>query len=262
MADAFDAITTDRPYQRARTFDEGLAILKGVAGAKWDPECVAAFERILPRIPARGDGGRSPRGRLLCLWDDHLPEIALEPGPPGGAKMRWLKPGVDFSTYKRVMVDRVVFFLRGGLRIQGNGPAGAEGTCQTSSGGRWSMRVKKRYPVVTTPGPDVLRIRVAITDLRQNRPVLSDITSDGPIGLGKGEAEEAGTASWSGSGATCAEMVVFDSMANEVIGAAQDEQATGLKEKFTKWGSVEDAFQFWADRIRTVLDQAHGLTDC
>ncbi len=38
--------------------------------------------------------------------------------------------------------------------------------------------VKKRCPIVAAPGPDVLRIRFAITDLRQNRPVLSDFTSD------------------------------------------------------------------------------------
>ncbi|HUH65333.1 MAG TPA: DUF3313 family protein, partial [Syntrophales bacterium] len=35
----------------------------------------------------------------------------LEPGPPGGAKMRWIKPGVDFHKYKKIMVDYVVFAL-------------------------------------------------------------------------------------------------------------------------------------------------------
>ena len=65
MADAFDATTTDRPYQKPRTFDEGLAILKEGAGSKWDPECVAAFERILPKMPAPA-APRTPRERLLC----------------------------------------------------------------------------------------------------------------------------------------------------------------------------------------------------
>jgi HD-GYP domain-containing protein (c-di-GMP phosphodiesterase class II) len=51
-ADAFDAITTDRPYQKARPFHEALAILKGGAGTKWDSGCVAAFEGVLPKIPS------------------------------------------------------------------------------------------------------------------------------------------------------------------------------------------------------------------
>jgi len=35
----------------------------------------------------------------------------LKPGPEGGIKLRWLKPGVDFKKYNRFMVDSVVFFL-------------------------------------------------------------------------------------------------------------------------------------------------------
>jgi hypothetical protein len=34
VADAFDAITTDRPYQKGRSFQEALAILKQGAGTK------------------------------------------------------------------------------------------------------------------------------------------------------------------------------------------------------------------------------------
>jgi hypothetical protein len=62
--------------------------------------------------------------------------------------------------------------------------------------------------------------------------------------------------SWAGSGATSAEFMVFDSMTNGAIAAAKDDRSIGLKEKFTRWGSVEDAFKHWAGRIRLVLDQA------
>jgi HD-GYP domain-containing protein (c-di-GMP phosphodiesterase class II) len=45
VADAFDAMTTDRPYSKAMTFDAAIARLKFLAGKKFDPECVDAFER-------------------------------------------------------------------------------------------------------------------------------------------------------------------------------------------------------------------------
>lgn len=46
VADGFDAMTTDRPYQQGMTHVAALEILRQQAGAKWDAECVAAFERI------------------------------------------------------------------------------------------------------------------------------------------------------------------------------------------------------------------------
>jgi putative nucleotidyltransferase with HDIG domain len=126
VADAFDAITTDRPYQKARTFAEAAAILKEGAGTKWDAECLAAFERIIPKIPSHAVAVRAARGRLLSLPEERQSGIRLEPGPPGGAKLRWLKPRIDFAVYKRLIVDRVFFFLRPRLGIQGHGPGGAQ----------------------------------------------------------------------------------------------------------------------------------------
>jgi HAMP domain-containing protein len=45
VADAFDAMTTDRPYSKAMTFEAAIARLKFLAGKKFDSRCVEAFER-------------------------------------------------------------------------------------------------------------------------------------------------------------------------------------------------------------------------
>ena len=47
VADAFDAMTTDRPYRKAMEEPKALSILLEGAGTQWDPECVRAFERGL-----------------------------------------------------------------------------------------------------------------------------------------------------------------------------------------------------------------------
>ena len=106
---------------------------------------------------------------------------------------------------------------------------------------RMVTQTKKRWPIVATPGPDVLRMRFAVTDLKQNHPVLSDFTTDGPVEFGKNDSQNRYVQSWSVSGATCAELMLFDSMTNDVIAATKDERKPGLKEKFTKWWSAEDA---------------------
>jgi hypothetical protein len=257
VADAFDAITTDRPYQKARTYDEALSILKDGGGTKWDAECVAALERILPKIPLHEDTAAASQERLLCLRGYGQPEITLEPGPPGGAKMRWLKPGVDFSKYHRLMLDPVVFFFAPDSEYKGMDPQELKGLADAFKR-RLVDTLKKEYPIVTSPAPDVARLRFAITDLRQSRPGLSGIATDDPVGFGKKSRQKRAALSWSGSGATAGELLIFDSMTQDVIAADKDRRTIGQKEKFTKWGSAEDAFQFWAERLRLFMDKVHG----
>jgi len=45
VADAFDAMTTDRPYSKGMTFEAALARLRFLAGKKFDETCVEAMER-------------------------------------------------------------------------------------------------------------------------------------------------------------------------------------------------------------------------
>ena len=52
IADNFDALTTERPYKPAWSFERTVEHILGRAGTQFDPDCVAAFERALPRIQA------------------------------------------------------------------------------------------------------------------------------------------------------------------------------------------------------------------
>jgi HD-GYP domain-containing protein (c-di-GMP phosphodiesterase class II) len=47
VADAFDAMTSDRPYRRGMTHDEGLRILAANAGIQFDPRIVEAFFTVV-----------------------------------------------------------------------------------------------------------------------------------------------------------------------------------------------------------------------
>ncbi|WP_418791657.1 HD domain-containing phosphohydrolase [Phosphitispora sp. TUW77] len=43
VADAFDAMTSDRPYRPGMTIDDALSVLSQGAGTQWDPELVSIF---------------------------------------------------------------------------------------------------------------------------------------------------------------------------------------------------------------------------
>jgi HD-GYP domain-containing protein (c-di-GMP phosphodiesterase class II) len=48
VCDAFHAMTTDRPYRSAMSFEEARKELEGGAGTQFDPDVVAAFVRLAP----------------------------------------------------------------------------------------------------------------------------------------------------------------------------------------------------------------------
>lgn len=50
VADAFDALTSDRPYRRGKARDEAVAIIRENAGAQFDEVVVQALERISPLL--------------------------------------------------------------------------------------------------------------------------------------------------------------------------------------------------------------------
>lgn len=181
----------------------------------------------------------------------------LEPGPKGGVKKRWVKPGVDFPKYKKFMVDYVVFALAEDSEskiINGDEMKKLGDACTLAI----INALKDKYPIVSEPGPDVARFRFAIVDLKQSSPALSAVSSAllvTPIGLAVNVVKKGATDSWSGSGATTSQLMVLDSMSNEVIAVSEDEYRAGFTERFTKWGSAEDAFQYWGKRLRKITDE-------
>jgi len=68
VADAFDAITSDRVYRKAKPYGAAIAELEEWAGRQFDPEVVAAFRRVpasewdeLRRRPSQAGRNRSSR---------------------------------------------------------------------------------------------------------------------------------------------------------------------------------------------------------
>jgi HD-GYP domain-containing protein (c-di-GMP phosphodiesterase class II) len=51
VADAFDAMTSDRPYRRAVPFDQACQEIVDGAGSQFDPAVVEAFCGIVPELP-------------------------------------------------------------------------------------------------------------------------------------------------------------------------------------------------------------------
>ena len=74
LADSFDAMTTDRPYRRRRTFDEVVADFRRNAGRQFSTEVVVALCRALLK-EARGE--TRPRQMMRLLGKGYVEEEAI-----------------------------------------------------------------------------------------------------------------------------------------------------------------------------------------
>ncbi len=182
----------------------------------------------------------------------------LKPGPEGGAKLRWIKAGVDPKKYDTFMVDSVIFYLADHSDYKGIDPQEMKELADAFNRDIVTA-FKDKYPIVADPGPNVARLRIAITNIKQSRPGVSAVTSVIPVGIGISLVKKGATGGWSGSGETGVEMMALDSQTNDILLLAVDERKAEFEQRFSKWGSATDAFKFWSELCVRFIDNARGV---
>jgi len=162
---------------------------------------------------------------------------------------RYLKPGVDFRKYKKVMMDEVVFFFKTDSDYHGIHPS----EIQDLSKKFHSIYIKTLGDLFTdTPGPDVVRMRLAVTDLEPSNPVTSTLTTVVPVGLAINLVKKGAGGEYTGIGSASCEVEFLDSLTNERVAAAID-KAPGAKLDIAKLSPAEAAFQHWAERLDAFM---------
>jgi hypothetical protein len=184
----------------------------------------------------------------------------FEKGPSGGVNLRYLKQGVDFSNYDKIMMDQVVFYFSKDSKYKG---MNSDELNQLSEAFHKAMvkELQDAYPFVQEAGPGVLRVRPAITDVKGSRPVLNTISTVLPAGLALSIVKKGVTGTHMNVGEASIEVEFLDAQTNDRIAAVIDKRS-GAKYKvlkgMRKWGHAKDAFNYWAKRLRKFLDEAHG----
>lgn len=183
----------------------------------------------------------------------------LREGGDDEAQLVYIDESVAFDAYDSVMLDEVTFWT-----VEGSDAGGLDQETQQHLTDRLYHalygRLAADYKMVSKPGPGVLRIRAAITEAKGARVVGNAITSTVPqlrllsrLGdLGKDTAFFVGKAA--------AECEILDSSTGKRLAAGVDERmgAKSLKTAFTKWGDVDEALEFWAQRLGDRLAAQRG----
>ena len=184
----------------------------------------------------------------------------LQKGPKGGPDLVYKKPGVDFSKYKKVLVEPVVFYLKKDAEAKGIQPK-VMAELEDAFEKEIVKALNGAYPMVDKPGPDVLRIRIAITDVEPSNPTLGTVGAVMPAGMAINLISNVTTGSSVNVGSASMEAEFIDSETGEVVGKVVDHIEGSTYDTATlkgKWGHTKKAFQQWAQMLRKWLDSVHG----
>jgi hypothetical protein len=190
--------------------------------------------------------------------------------PEGGESKAFVyrNPAIDRTRYRKIMIDPIKVWTKRDAWPRKGSPIFGELADYFHQA--ILSAIGDTMPIVNTPGPDVLRLRIAVTDLEPNDPGVSLITLIVPL-LWLGEAS-AGVAqgdvgSTPFAGQVVVEMEALDSQSNAQVEAYIERRAgkkyswdegisTGLTsymKGFFTWAYTEDAFNRWANLLRAEL---------
>ncbi len=184
----------------------------------------------------------------------------LKPGIGDQAQLVWFNPAVDWSRYDAVMIDSVtVWHTAETAKIS----AEDEKKLTDLFYAQLHDELAKDFRIVDAPQRGALRIRVAITEAKGARVVGNTVTTVLPparvlsVALGL----STNTAVWVGKAAI--EASITDSMTSQRLAAAVDERAGAktLRGLGDQWKDVENAFGYWAERIRIRLSELRAQSE-
>lgn len=123
------------------------------------------------------------------------------------------------------------------------------------------QNLSKDFTMVKKPGPDVMTVRVALTDASTATPVLRTISVVVPQARVLDAADNLATGSYAFVGSAQSEGEVLDSTSGVRLAAAVDRRSGGLSVKNAdvwEWGDAEHAMNYWAQHWSQALADLHS----
>ena len=120
--------------------------------------------------------------------------------------------------------------------------------------------LSKNFTLVNQPGPGVMTLRVALTDVTTATPGLRTISVVIPQARLLNAAGDMATGSYAFVGSAQSEGEVLDP-SGKVIAAGVDKRSGGMSIKNAnvwEWGDAEKAMDYWAQKIATRLQELHS----
>lgn len=203
-----------------------------------------------------------------------LTDYSKIPSTGDDGAYRYEDPAADFGKYNKLLVDRIKIWFKDDSEYKGIDPEELKELTDYFYKAI-EKAVGDAYPMVAEPGPDVLRLRIAVTDIVPNKPEASVTTLVVPF-LWVGEAgagavtKEVGATPFTGEASV--EFEALDSVSSNQLAAYIETRlgkkydwekgvtagVSGYIKAYSKWEYTKLAMDYWAGLIRARLDETHG----
>jgi hypothetical protein len=188
----------------------------------------------------------------------------ISEGSGDTALLVYKNPAADWSKYKKIRLDPVTIWMS--QKDSQLKDVSVEDR-QRLTALLWSKldeQLRKDYEMTGQAGPDVMQIQVAITEAGESWAVLDTITSiipqtrllTGAKGMATGVSGFTGSASVEGK--------IVDTDTGTILMEAVDRRGgtKSISGVTNSWNDVEEAYRFWAEKLRYRLCQWRGGTNC
>ena len=165
--------------------------------------------------------------------------------------------GVDWRAYDAIMIDSVaVWHETGREKI----PDPESQRISDFLYAALQRELSKDYAIVDHPGPGVMRLRAAVSEVMGARFVGNTLTTAVPQHRLLSPLHDRGLIFQTWLAAAAIEVELLDSMTSGLLAAVVDARASGraLGGRGGRWKDVDDAFTGSARRLRERLEEQRG----
>jgi hypothetical protein len=170
----------------------------------------------------------------------------LSPSPDVEDALYYQDPAKSLKDYDKFMIDPVLVHFAPNAKGTALDPAKLKKLTDYAYD-EATKALSERYTVVDAPGPGVLRLRTAITDIKKTKPAMNIHPATKLSGLGLGGASM--------------EAEALDSQTGERVFAVVDTRQgnrLSIGAGLSQLGHAEQVIKHWIERFVERVDKAHG----
>jgi hypothetical protein len=176
----------------------------------------------------------------------------LTQGGKDQANLRYINPSANWTKYNKILIEPVTFW--------GGESTSVSAADQQALVNYFSQQLRaqlgKKFQVVDRPGPEVMKITVAMTDAETATPVLRSISMFVPQAHMLSNLKYLAIGTFPFVGGAQGEAKITDSVSGELLSAAIDKRigggnaTTGFQ---WQWGDAEHAIDEWCEMLTERL---------
>ena len=187
----------------------------------------------------------------------------LHEGTGDEALLTYINPNADFRQYNKLILDPIkVYPGVGNSKLSSISPEDMQKLLDYFDA-TLREELGDGFVFVTQPGPETMRLRIALTEAKPGRVALDTFSSVMPPAVALNALKTVSTGRGTGIGEASAEVEMQDSMTGERLAASVDKRVgskyTFKLDKFSRWRATKGAFDYWAKRMDERLAELNNV---